>query len=266
MRWALRALAAGVASLFLRAIVRVFAGYGYNARDAWIESHVFPILRCAGFAIVHGKDARGLELKDEVKRRLDLCDAAIGFFTVRERQGNADFSSHIWVRGEMIYANAKGKPIVPVLEKGVKVPPALLGNPQFIPPDQNDRVELVGLDRGRGRGTGCGFLRRMTAPPHISRARPQGQPSPIQIQARHRRVGHLRDSRGRVHEVRHSSTPSPSVGTALPGQFSRAGLMPHPRGRRLGRSSQPPSVACVPAVRPVRFKEGAIPDERRSWR
>ena len=39
--------------------MRVFVGYGYNDRDAWIETHVFPILRCAGFSIVHGKDMHG---------------------------------------------------------------------------------------------------------------------------------------------------------------------------------------------------------------
>ena len=123
--------------------MRIFVGYGYNARDAWIETHVFPILRCAGFSIVHGKDMHGLDLKDEVKRRLDLSDAAIGFFTIRDGQGDADYTSHIWVRDEMIYAHAKGKPIVPVLEPGVKVPPALLGNPQYIQLDQDDRLACV---------------------------------------------------------------------------------------------------------------------------
>jgi hypothetical protein len=118
-------------------------GYGYNARDVWIETHVFPILRCAGFSIVHGKDMHGLDLKDEVKRRLDLSDAAIGFFTIRDGQGDADYTSHIWVRDEMIYAHAKGKPIVPVREPGVKVPSGLLGNPQYIRLDQDDRLACV---------------------------------------------------------------------------------------------------------------------------
>lgn len=123
--------------------MRVFVGYGYNDRDAWIETHVFPILRCAGFSIVHGKDMHGQELKDEVKRRLELSDAAIGFFTLREGQGDADFTSHIWVRDELIYALSKGKPVVPVRETGVKIPAGLLGNPQYIPLDQQDRLACV---------------------------------------------------------------------------------------------------------------------------
>ena len=123
--------------------MKIFVGYGYNARDAWIESHVFPILSGAGFTVVHGKDMYGEELKDEVKRRIDQCEAFVGFFTIREGQGDADFTSHIWVRDEMVYAAAQDKPVVPIREKGAKVPAALVGNPQFIELDQIDRLACV---------------------------------------------------------------------------------------------------------------------------
>src|SRR6267142_5209291 len=99
--------------------MRVFVGYGYNERDNWIEERLFPILRFVGFTVVHGKDMHGSELHVEVKRRIDQSDAAIGFFTIREGQGDADFTSHIWVRDEVIYAISKDKPIIPVRETGV---------------------------------------------------------------------------------------------------------------------------------------------------
>jgi hypothetical protein len=123
--------------------MKIFVGYGYNDRDAWIETHVFPILAGAGFTVVHGKDMYGLELKDEIKRRIEQCEAAIGFFTIRDGQGDADYTSHIWVRDEMGYASAKQKPVIPIREKGAKVPPALMGNPQFIELDQADRLACV---------------------------------------------------------------------------------------------------------------------------
>ncbi|MCI0535384.1 MAG: hypothetical protein L0Z50_09150 [Verrucomicrobiales bacterium] len=123
--------------------MRVFVGYGYNERDKWIEDQVFPILRYVGFTVAHGKDLHGKELSPEVKLRIDQSDAVIGFFTIREGQGAADFTSHIWVRDEMVYAMAKGKPIVPIREKGVNMPDALLGNLQSIPLDQNDRLGCV---------------------------------------------------------------------------------------------------------------------------
>jgi hypothetical protein len=54
----------------------------------------------------------------------------------------------MWVKDEMVHANAKGKPIIPVREDGANVPDGLLGNRQYIQLRQNDRlacvVELVG--------------------------------------------------------------------------------------------------------------------------
>jgi hypothetical protein len=128
--------------------MKVFVGFGYNERDQWIEAQVFPILGAMGFDVVDGKDMHGDILQPEVQSRIEQSDAAIGFFTIRNGQGEADFNSHIWVRDEMVYANAKGKPIIPVKEEGCKVQDGLLGNRQCISLNQNDRlacvVELVG--------------------------------------------------------------------------------------------------------------------------
>lgn len=128
--------------------MKVFVGFGYNDRDRWIEDQVFPILRGMGFTVVDGKDMHGEILQPGVQSRIEQSDAAIGFFTIREDQGEADFNSHLWVRDEMVHANARGKPIIPVKEEGVRVPDGLLDNRQFIPLRQNDRLvcvmELVG--------------------------------------------------------------------------------------------------------------------------
>jgi hypothetical protein len=121
----------------------VFVGYGYNEQDKWIEERVFPILRCVGFVVVDGRDMHGKVLQEEVKRRLDQADAVIGFFTIREGQGDADFTSHTWVRDEVVYAITRGKPVIPVKETGVKVPEGLIGNRQYVPLDQKDRLACV---------------------------------------------------------------------------------------------------------------------------
>ena len=123
--------------------MRVFVGYGYNGRDQWIEDHVFPILVNLGFTVVHGKDLQGQPLEAGVQDRLDQSDAVVGFLTLREGQGGADFTSHIWVRDEMVYAHAQSKTIVPIKEQGVKVPDGLLGNRQYIALRQEDRLACV---------------------------------------------------------------------------------------------------------------------------
>jgi hypothetical protein len=123
--------------------MRVFVGFGYNARDHWIETQVFPILKSLGFTVVDGKGLHGQELQEGVKSRIDQSDAIIGFFTIRDGQGDADFNSHLWVRDETVYAAAKSKLILPVLEQGVRVPRGLLGDRQHIPLRPDDRLACV---------------------------------------------------------------------------------------------------------------------------
>jgi hypothetical protein len=123
--------------------MRVFLGYSYRERDNWIEAQVYPILRCLDFVVVDGKDMAGEVLQPEVKARIDQSDVAIGFLTIREGQGAAEFNSHIWVRDELVYANSQRKPILVVQEEGARVPEGLLGNRQYIPLRQNDRLACV---------------------------------------------------------------------------------------------------------------------------
>jgi len=122
--------------------MKVFVGYGYNDRDRWIEEQVFPILECFGFSIVTGKGMEGNELHNEVKVRIQQSDAAVGFFTLREGQEKAAFNSHIWVNDEMVYAEALGKPIIPIKEDEV-ITSGLLANKVYITLCQKDRLSCV---------------------------------------------------------------------------------------------------------------------------
>jgi hypothetical protein len=123
--------------------MRIFIGYGYNARDAWIERDVFPILQGMNLEIVHGKDMYGEELRDEVKDRIGQADALVAFCTLRQGQRNADFNSHIWVRDELQHAMTLRKPAVEVREKGVRNPPGLVGDRQRIELDPDNRLKCV---------------------------------------------------------------------------------------------------------------------------
>lgn len=123
--------------------MRVFVGFGYNERDKWIEEQVFPVLRGIGFTVLDGKDLHGMVLQPEVQSRIEQSDVAVGFFTIRDGQGEADFNSHIWVRDEMVHANAIKKSIIPIMEENVKVPDGLLGNRQYVVLRQNDRLACV---------------------------------------------------------------------------------------------------------------------------
>jgi hypothetical protein len=117
--------------------MRIFIGYGYNARDEWIERDVFPILQGMSLEIVHGKDMYGEVLQDAVKDRIGQADALVAFCTLRQGQRNAAFNSHIWVRDELQHAMTLHKPAVEVREKGVNNLPGLIGDRQRIELDDN---------------------------------------------------------------------------------------------------------------------------------
>ena len=146
--------------------MRIFVGFGYNDRDSWIETHVFPILECMGFVVIDGKDLHGEALADGVKSRIDQSDAVVGFLTIRDANSTGDFNSHIWVRDELAYAVGKDKPIIQIREENVRVPDALLGNVQYIQLRQNDRLACISeLARTLGRRN----IRRLKLEPEDTR-------------------------------------------------------------------------------------------------
>ncbi len=132
--------------------MRVFVGFGYNERDSWIETQVFPILQNMGFVVVDGKYWYGESLQDQVKSLIKQSDAVVGFLTIRDPASTGDFNSHLWVQNELVYAVGLEKPIIPIREENVRVPDAILGNIQYIMLRQNDRLACVSeLVRALGR-------------------------------------------------------------------------------------------------------------------
>jgi hypothetical protein len=122
---------------------RVFVGYGYNAWDQWIEDQVFPILKALGLEILHGKDMHGDVLQEGVKDRIRQSDGFIGFCTLREGHENEAFNTHVWVRDEMVFALGLGLPALEVREDGVNAFSGLVGDRQYIPLRQSDRLGCV---------------------------------------------------------------------------------------------------------------------------
>jgi len=100
--------------------MKLFVGYGYNARDEWIEKWVFPLIESFDFKVVSGKGLEGQDLRDEVKRLIEQSRAAIGFATRRELKADATWTTHRWVVDELMWADAKGLRSVEVRESGVE--------------------------------------------------------------------------------------------------------------------------------------------------
>lgn len=106
--------------------MRVFVGYGYNARDKWVEDYVFPLAVAFGCDLVHGKLVYGGALPDEIIKMIRLSDAMLGFTTRREPSGEGLYRTHPWVVQELLTAHAGDLPWVEVREAGVESPGGIL--------------------------------------------------------------------------------------------------------------------------------------------
>lgn len=108
--------------------MRIFAGYGYNDRDKWVEEYVFPLLVALGCDVIHGRVAYGGALADEVTKLIRAADAMIGFTTRRELVGADQYRTHDWVVQELLTAHLQDPrlPWVEVREEGVISPGGIL--------------------------------------------------------------------------------------------------------------------------------------------
>jgi hypothetical protein len=127
--------------------MRVFIGYGYHARDSWVEECVVPFVRAFGCEVVHGRAVFGGALPDEVIRAIRTADAMIGFTTRREPVGPGQFNTHPWVVQELVTAHGQAPriPFVEVREEGVVPPGGILDavNAQRIEYREADRVACL---------------------------------------------------------------------------------------------------------------------------
>jgi hypothetical protein len=109
--------------------MKIFVGYGYNARDAWIEDLVFRLIRAFNDEATHGKVTFGGTLDSVVNEEILASDALIGFRTRRDPSGVAGvWTTHEWVDDELLAAanHPKGIPFVEVRETLVKEPGGIL--------------------------------------------------------------------------------------------------------------------------------------------
>ncbi len=129
--------------------LRIFVGYGYNARDQWVEKCVVPIVEAFGCQVVHGKVVYGGSLAPEVLKLIQTSDAMIGLTTRRESVPGAagQFTTHPWVVHELTAALSQVPPIpfVEVREEGVIAPGGMIDahNAQRIEYRETDRADCL---------------------------------------------------------------------------------------------------------------------------
>ena len=123
--------------------MKVFVAYGYNERDKWIEEMAIPVIEALGMEVVHGKEIPGIKISDEIDKRIKSCALLVGFLTRRDDLGGGKFSTHGWVRDEIVAANTAGLLFIPVVENGVDFQAGILGDVSWEPYDETARDKFL---------------------------------------------------------------------------------------------------------------------------
>jgi hypothetical protein len=129
--------------------IRVFIGYGYNARDEWVETHIIPLVKAFGCTVVHGKAVFGGVLPIEIVKLIQASDAMLGFTTRRDPDpaNPGQFTTHPWVIQELTAALSQTVPIpwVEVREEGVVSPGGMIAamNAQRIDYREAERADCL---------------------------------------------------------------------------------------------------------------------------
>ena len=102
--------------------MRVFVAYGYTAPELWVRDFVLPVLQALEIDVLDGQEIVGERIDDEVHRRIESADALIGFLQRRDRYADDTWDSSQYVKDEIGHAIDKQKPVVQVVETGVRDP------------------------------------------------------------------------------------------------------------------------------------------------
>jgi hypothetical protein len=111
--------------------MKIFVGYGYNARDEkFISELVEPLIKAFGAEVVGGKEIHGQPLDEGVRKQIRRCDGLLGFTTRRDQMHNGHWTTHQWVKDELLQAkDAQPQiPFVEIRETDVDPQSGMLGN------------------------------------------------------------------------------------------------------------------------------------------
>jgi hypothetical protein len=116
----------GIVAPALESLMRVFVAYGYTSDEDWVREFVIPVLQALEIEIIHGREIVGEDVTREVLQRIGSADALIGFLQKRTPYADGSWDSSPYVKQEIDAALALGKPVVRVIESGVKDPGGML--------------------------------------------------------------------------------------------------------------------------------------------
>lgn len=123
--------------------MNIFIGFGYNINDQWIKELVFPLVQSFDGSISTGEDLHGEVISQEVSERIKKADGVLAFLTPREAMASGRFTTHQWVRDELITAISNRIPAVEIRELSVDNQGGIVGDRQRIDFALDNKAKLL---------------------------------------------------------------------------------------------------------------------------
>lgn len=121
----------------------IFICFGYNDADKWIRELVFPLVQAFDASIVTGEDLHGQVISQEVTERIRKADGVLAFMTPRDALLSGKFTTHQWVRDELVTAIGLKVPAVEIRALGVDEQGGIAGDRQRLEFDPGDKAKLM---------------------------------------------------------------------------------------------------------------------------
>jgi hypothetical protein len=123
--------------------MNIFIGFGYNDNDKWIKELVFPLVRAFDANVVTGEDLHGQIISLEVTERIKKADGVLAFLTPRDVMTSGKYTTHQWVRDELVTAVNNQIPAIEIREVSVDGQGGIAGDRQRLEFELDNKAKLL---------------------------------------------------------------------------------------------------------------------------
>lgn len=117
---------------------RIFLSFHYDQTGQALADDVGTLVKSHGLILSTGENLAGRDLTDGIREKIDECDAVICLLTKRD-QGQ----DNQWVITERVYALAREKPVLTVVQKDLNPPGGMFGRNEYVPHDPDNLAGTI---------------------------------------------------------------------------------------------------------------------------
>ena len=122
--------------------MNIFLAFAFRDVDKPLVGYMDRLLASQFVQSKTGENLGGEMLTPVVQKRIEDSDALIALLTRRDQLASCGWTTHAWVKDELAWARAKGKPAVALIEEGVTVD-GMFQPHEYIPLQRDNPLEAI---------------------------------------------------------------------------------------------------------------------------